>query len=163
MSAEQTLTEPAASAPAPGSTLLEVEGLTKHFPVMGGFPFRRARHRHHAVARLLLHGQQRAGDGHELGVQRHAAERLQALQHRAARPSGALAGGRFEHARIRIDEHLQRCGPGLGESVQQQTEQEGGPWHGHRLAHAACSFSTVSRPPSVATMWKVRLSPKPRL
>jgi len=41
MSAEQTLTEPAASAPATGETLLEVSGLTKHFPVMGGFPFRR--------------------------------------------------------------------------------------------------------------------------
>ncbi|MFI9270552.1 ABC transporter ATP-binding protein [Kitasatospora sp. NPDC052896] len=41
MSAEQTLTEPAAKAPAPGTPLLEVDGLTKHFPVMGGFPFKR--------------------------------------------------------------------------------------------------------------------------
>ncbi|WP_405011751.1 ABC transporter ATP-binding protein [Kitasatospora sp. NBC_01539] len=41
MSAEKTLSEPAATAAAPGSPLLEVSGLTKHFPVMGGFPFRR--------------------------------------------------------------------------------------------------------------------------
>ncbi|WP_035798271.1 ABC transporter ATP-binding protein [Kitasatospora mediocidica] len=37
----KTLTEPADAAPTSGETLLEVNGLTKHFPVMGGFPFKR--------------------------------------------------------------------------------------------------------------------------
>ncbi|MGF1430249.1 ABC transporter ATP-binding protein [Kitasatospora sp. LaBMicrA B282] len=41
MSAEQTLTEHTSAVPAPGDILLEVDGLTKHFPVMGGFPFKR--------------------------------------------------------------------------------------------------------------------------
>ncbi|WP_329567280.1 ABC transporter ATP-binding protein [Kitasatospora sp. NBC_01266] len=41
MSAEQTPAEQNAAVPAPGNILLEVDGLTKHFPVMGGFPFKR--------------------------------------------------------------------------------------------------------------------------
>ncbi|MFE9423038.1 ABC transporter ATP-binding protein [Kitasatospora sp. NPDC006697] len=42
MSAEQTsLTKTKETAAAPGRPLLEVDGLTKHFPVMGGFPFKR--------------------------------------------------------------------------------------------------------------------------
>ncbi|WP_327068791.1 ABC transporter ATP-binding protein [Kitasatospora sp. NBC_01302] len=41
MSAEQTLSKSAGKAAASGTPLLEVEGLTKHFPVMGGFPFKR--------------------------------------------------------------------------------------------------------------------------
>ncbi|NLU67328.1 oligopeptide/dipeptide ABC transporter ATP-binding protein [Streptomyces sp. HNM0574] len=36
-----TLTKPVESAPGTGEPLLEVEGLTKHFPIMGGFPVKR--------------------------------------------------------------------------------------------------------------------------
>jgi peptide/nickel transport system ATP-binding protein len=41
MSDELTLTKPRGAAPTPGEPLLNVEGLTKHFPIMGGFPFKR--------------------------------------------------------------------------------------------------------------------------
>ncbi|PYC72110.1 dipeptide/oligopeptide/nickel ABC transporter ATP-binding protein [Streptomyces tateyamensis] len=41
MSAEQTLSKSQGPATTPGQVLLEVDGLTKHFPVMGGFPFKR--------------------------------------------------------------------------------------------------------------------------
>ncbi|GAA2806571.1 dipeptide ABC transporter ATP-binding protein [Kitasatospora paracochleata] len=41
MSAEQTVSGAAAKPVATGTPLLEVSGLTKHFPVMGGFPFKR--------------------------------------------------------------------------------------------------------------------------
>ncbi|MFE0458024.1 ABC transporter ATP-binding protein [Kitasatospora sp. NPDC058965] len=41
MSAEQTLSKSQGTAATPGKALLEVDGLTKHFPVMGGFPFKR--------------------------------------------------------------------------------------------------------------------------
>ena len=41
MSDELTLTKPQDSAPRSGEPLLKAEGLTKHFPIMGGFPFRR--------------------------------------------------------------------------------------------------------------------------
>ncbi|MGP4000933.1 ABC transporter ATP-binding protein [Streptomyces sp. 8N706] len=41
MSDHLTLTEPQDSASAAGEPLLSTEGLTKHFPVHGGFPFKR--------------------------------------------------------------------------------------------------------------------------
>ncbi|WP_340558281.1 ABC transporter ATP-binding protein [Streptomyces sp. GSL17-111] len=41
MSDELTLTEPKDTLPAPGEPLLTAENLTMHFPVYGGFPFKR--------------------------------------------------------------------------------------------------------------------------
>ncbi|MGW8378724.1 oligopeptide/dipeptide ABC transporter ATP-binding protein [Streptomyces sp. ODS28] len=41
MSDEQTLSKAQDSAPRSGEPLLTAEGLTKHFPIMGGFPFKR--------------------------------------------------------------------------------------------------------------------------
>jgi peptide/nickel transport system ATP-binding protein len=41
MSDELTLTRPQASALPQGEPLMEVEGLTKHFPIKGGFPVKR--------------------------------------------------------------------------------------------------------------------------
>jgi peptide/nickel transport system ATP-binding protein len=41
MSEELTLTKPQDDVPASGEPLLTVNGLTKHFPIMGGFPFKR--------------------------------------------------------------------------------------------------------------------------
>ncbi len=41
MSEELTLTKPQDAVPPSGEPLMQVEGLTKHFPIMGGFPFKR--------------------------------------------------------------------------------------------------------------------------
>ncbi|WP_405777563.1 ABC transporter ATP-binding protein [Streptomyces sp. NBC_00859] len=41
MAHEATIPAPRDKAPRPGEVLLSAEGLTKHFPIMGGFPFKR--------------------------------------------------------------------------------------------------------------------------
>jgi len=41
MSDELTLTKPESAAPRTGEPLMEARGLTKHFPIKGGFPIRR--------------------------------------------------------------------------------------------------------------------------
>ncbi|GAA2466229.1 dipeptide ABC transporter ATP-binding protein [Streptomyces macrosporus] len=41
MSDELTLTRPESATPRTGEPLMEVKGLTKHFPIKGGFPIRR--------------------------------------------------------------------------------------------------------------------------
>ncbi|MEW1751253.1 ABC transporter ATP-binding protein [Streptomyces angustmyceticus] len=41
MTENVTLPAPRGAAPAPGEPLLTAEGLTKHFPIYGGFPFKR--------------------------------------------------------------------------------------------------------------------------